>query len=75
VTDADQPPREAQIVALAVPLFISAGAVNGVAVAMAHAGDVVYYLVDNAPVDGPPLWIHEGEIERCLVAALPSRDE
>jgi hypothetical protein len=23
--------------------------------------------------DGPPLWVHESEVERCAVAALPSR--
>jgi hypothetical protein len=70
----DQPPPEAQIVAVAVPLFISAGAANGIAVAMARVGDTVYYLVDNAPVEGPPLWVNEGEIERCFVAALPLKD-
>jgi hypothetical protein len=70
----EQPPAQAQIVALSVPLFMSAGAVNGVAVAAARIEDVMYYLVDNALVDGPPLWIHEGEIERCFVAALPVTD-
>jgi hypothetical protein len=67
----DEPPAEAQIVALAVPLFVRAGAVNGIAVAMAYVADAGYYLVDDAPIDGPPVWIHEGEIERCFVAALP----
>jgi hypothetical protein len=71
----DQPPPEAQIVALAVPLFMSAGAVNGIAVAMARVEDALYYLVDNALVEGPPLWVHEGEIERCFVAALPVKEE
>jgi hypothetical protein len=36
-----------------VPLIVRAGAVNGVAVAMAH----------------------EGEVERCFVAALPVKEE
>jgi hypothetical protein len=70
----EQPPPEAQIVAVAVPLFMSAGAVNGIAVAMARVGDTVYYLVDNAPVEGPLLWASEGEIERCFVAAFPVED-
>ena len=70
----DQPPPQAQIVALAVPLFIRAGAVNGIAVAVARFEDAMYYLVDNAPAEGPPIWVHEGEIERCFVAALPITD-
>jgi hypothetical protein len=69
----DEPPPEARIVALAVPLFVSAGAVNGIAVAIARRDGAMYYLVDNAPIDGPPLWIHESEVERCFVAALPAR--
>jgi hypothetical protein len=71
----EQPPAEAQIATLALPLFVTAGVVNGVAVAIAHAEDAVYYLVDNALADGPPLWVHEGEIERCFVAALPVTDD
>lgn len=38
---------------------------------MARFEDAQYYLVDNAPAEGPPIWVHEGEIERCFVAALP----
>jgi RNase adaptor protein for sRNA GlmZ degradation len=69
------PPTTAPVVALAVPLFVSAGAVNGIAIALAWVHDVAYYLVDNAPVDGPPVWVHEGEINQCFVAALPVRNE
>jgi hypothetical protein len=28
--------------------------------------------VDNATVDGPPVWVHEGQIEKCVVAPLRS---
>jgi hypothetical protein len=71
----EQPPPEARVIALDVPLFVKAGAVNGVAVAMARVVDRMYYLVDDAPADGPPVWVHEGEIERCFVARLPVRDD
>jgi hypothetical protein len=67
------PPEDAPLVALGLPLFVKAGAVNGTALLVARAGDELYYLVDNALPDGPPLWVHESEIERCLVAALPRR--
>jgi hypothetical protein len=60
---------------LAVPLFISAGAVNGIAIATARVEDAMYYLVDNVLVEGPPLWVHESEIERSFVAALPPRNK
>jgi hypothetical protein len=69
------PPVEAAVVPLALPLFISAGAIHGTAIAAARAGNDMYYLVDNALVDGPPLWVHEGEVERCVVAALPVRND
>jgi hypothetical protein len=71
----EHPPPEARVIALAVPLFIKASAVNGVAVAMARVVDRIYYLVDDSLVEGPPVWVHEGEIERCFVARLPIRDE
>jgi hypothetical protein len=61
------PPADAAIVSLALPLFVSAGAVHGTAVALARSGEETYYLVDNAAVDGPPLWVHESVIEKCLV--------
>jgi hypothetical protein len=71
------PPTDAAVFALALPLFVSAGAVHGTAVAAARAGagGELYYLVDNALADGPPVWVQEGEIERCVVAALPVREE
>ncbi len=53
---------------MSLPLFISAGPVHGIAVAAARAGDDMYYLVDNALAEGPPLWVHEGAIDRCSVA-------
>jgi hypothetical protein len=65
------PPKDARLLALALPLFVKAGAVNGTALVVARAGDDLYYLVDNVLPDGPPLWVHEGEVERCFVAALP----
>jgi hypothetical protein len=65
-----EPSADAPIVALATPLFVTAGPVSGVAVALCRDGSGLYYLVDNASVDGPPLWVHEGEVERCYVAPL-----
>jgi hypothetical protein len=65
------PPENAQMLALALPLFVKAGAISGTALVVARAGDELYYLVDNALPDGPPLWVGEGEVERCCVAALP----
>jgi hypothetical protein len=56
------------VVPLALALSLTAGAVNGTAVALARAGDELFYLVDNAALDGPPLWVHEGEVETCRVA-------
>jgi hypothetical protein len=67
------PPADAQLVPLALPLFINAGAVNGTVVAVSRAGDDMYYLVDNALADGPPVWVHEAEIEKCVVAPLQTR--
>jgi hypothetical protein len=68
----EPPPADAVITALAVPLFMRAGAVNGVAVVLARAGDALYYLVDNAPAGGPPVWVHEGLVDACFVAELPA---
>jgi hypothetical protein len=65
-----EPSADAEIIALAIPLFVTAGPVSGVAVALCHDYAGLYYLVDNAPADGPPLWVHEGEVERCWVAPL-----
>jgi hypothetical protein len=65
VTD---PPAGTPVVPLALALFLTAGAVNGIAVALARAGTELFYLVDNAAVDGPPVWVHEGEVETCRVA-------
>lgn len=67
------PPEEAEVVPLSLPLFVTAGAVKGIALAAARAGEEMYYLVDNALPDGPPVWVGEAEVERCAVAALPSR--
>ncbi|MGZ6671247.1 MAG: hypothetical protein ACXVFM_02735 [Solirubrobacteraceae bacterium] len=58
------------IIALSLPLFVTAGAINGTALALARDGEELYYLVDNATVDGPPLWVHEGAIEKCILAPL-----
>jgi hypothetical protein len=64
------PPDGAALLALALPLVVNAGAVNGTALVVARSGDELFYLVDNATVDGPPLWVHEGEIERCTLGPL-----
>jgi hypothetical protein len=71
----DEPTPDAHIVALAVPLLVTAATVGGIAIAMARDADALHCPVDNALADGPPLWVHEGEIERCFVAALPVKDE
>ncbi|MEA2294965.1 MAG: hypothetical protein QOE86_2604 [Solirubrobacteraceae bacterium] len=65
------PPDDATMLALSLPLFIGAGAVNGTALAAARSGADMYYLVDNAPLEGPPVWVHESAIERCSIARLP----
>jgi hypothetical protein len=64
------PPPDAALVALALPLFMSGGAVNGTAFVMARSGDELYYLVDDATADAPPVWLHEGEVERCTLAPV-----
>ena len=65
------PPPDASLVALSLPLFMSAGAVNGTALVLARSGDELYYLVDDAGVAGPPVWVHEGEVEKCTLAPVP----
>jgi hypothetical protein len=62
------PPAGAPVTPLAVPLFVGAGPVQGTAFALVRAGDELFYLVDNAAVDGPPVWVHEGQVEICRVA-------
>jgi hypothetical protein len=62
------PPADALLVALGVPLFVGAGAVNGIALVLARSGDELWYLVDNAAVDGPPVWVHEGQVLKTSVA-------
>ena len=69
------PPADAAVVALTLPLFVTAGAVSGTAVALARAETATYYLVDNATLDGPPVWLHESELERCAVAPVLVRRE
>jgi hypothetical protein len=64
------PSADAAVVPLAIPLFMTAGVVNGIAVALSRDSAGLHYLVDNAPAEGPPIWIHEGEVERCFVAPL-----
>jgi hypothetical protein len=63
----DHPPAGTPVVPLAIALSVTAGAVHGTAVALAQAGNELFYLVDNAALDGPPLWVHEGEVETCRV--------
>ena len=62
------PPAGATVVPLALALSVTAGTVNGTALALAQAGTELFYLVDNAALDGPPVWVHEGEVETCRVA-------
>jgi hypothetical protein len=40
---------------------------------LARSDEDLYYLVDNATVDGAPLWVHEAEVERCRIARLNQR--
>jgi hypothetical protein len=69
------PPEGVPVVPLALPLVVNAGSVHGTALALARSGDELYYLVDNAGIDGPPLWVHEGEIEHCALAPLLTHAE
>jgi hypothetical protein len=69
------PPTDAALVALGMPLFMAAGAVSGTALMVARSGDDLYYLVDNAAVAGPPVWVHEGEVERCTLTPLLVRKD
>lgn len=69
------PPSGSTIVPLAIPLFITAGAIAGTAVAIIRAEDGMWYLVDNAATEGPPLWVHEAQIERCVVSAIRMRTD
>ncbi len=62
------PPAGTPVVPLALALSVTAGAVNGTAFALAQAGNELFYLVDNVALDGPPVWVHEGEVETCRVA-------
>ena len=62
------PPAGTPVVPLALALSLTAGAVKGTALALAQAGNEPVYPVDNAALDGPPLWVHEGEVETCRVA-------
>ena len=62
------PPAGTPVVPLALALSLTAGAVSGTALALAQAGNEPVYLVDNAALDRPPLWVHEGEVETCRVA-------
>ena len=62
------PPAGTPVVPLALALSLTAGAVKGTALALAQAGNEPVYLVDNAALDGPPVWVHEGEVETCRVA-------
>ena len=64
------PPPGASVVALSLPLFVTSGAISGIALALARSDDDLYYLVDNAAVDGPPLWVHEADVEKCRIARL-----
>jgi hypothetical protein len=66
-------PADATLVALAVPFFVSAGAAQGTALALARSGAELYYLLDNATNGGPPVWVHEGEVERCVLAPVTVR--
>jgi len=63
-------PAGTPVMPLALALSLTAGAVNGTAVALAQAGNELFYLVDNAALDGPPVWVHEGEVETCRVAMV-----
>jgi hypothetical protein len=69
------PPTDAALIPLGLPLFMSGGAVSGTALLVARSGDELYYLVDNAAVAGPPVWLHEGEVERCTLTPVLVRKD
>jgi hypothetical protein len=58
------------MVPIALPMSLTAGAVNGIAVVLARADDAIFYLVDNAALEGPPVWVHEAEVEKCRVVGI-----
>jgi hypothetical protein len=62
------PPPDATLVALALPFFMTAGAVQGTVLALARGGAELYYLVDNATAGGAPVWVGEGEVDKCVLA-------
>lgn len=68
------PPADAPLTALAVPLFVAAGVVQGIAIALARAGEELWYLVDNAPAQGAPVWVHEGAVDRSSVVGGVATD-
>jgi hypothetical protein len=68
------PPADVSLTALAIPLFVGAGVVQGIAIALARGGEELWYLVDNAPADGAPVWVHEGAVERCAVVGVVATD-
>lgn len=69
------PPVDAVLVALGMPLLMTAGAVTGTALVLARSGDELYYLVDNVAAAGPPVWVHEGEVQRCTLAPVLVRKD
>lgn len=69
------PPDDVKIVPLALPLFMAAGAVSGTAIALARSGADLYYLVDNAAAAGPPVWVQEGEVDKCMLGPMLVRCE
>jgi hypothetical protein len=64
------PPPDATLLTLTMPLFMSAGPVQGTALVLARSGVDLYYLVDNAAAEGPPVWVAEGEIEKCMLMSF-----
>jgi small neutral amino acid transporter SnatA (MarC family) len=69
------PPHDVTIVPLALPFFISAGPISGTAIALTRSGAGLYYLVDNATAMGPPVWVHEGEVDTCMFEPMFVRCE
>lgn len=69
------PPHDREIVALSLPPFMAAGAVSGTAIAPARSEADLSYLIDNADVAGPPVWVQEGEVDKCMLEPMLVRCE
>jgi hypothetical protein len=65
VTD---PPARTPVVPPALALSLTAVRSTAPRSRSRRAGNELFYPVDDAALDRPPLWVHEGEVGTCRVA-------